>query len=266
MILFPLFLIIGALAGLVAGLFGLGGGVVLVPLLLVLFSWLGFPADLIPVMAVASSLATIVVTALAAVYAHQRLGSIDWQAVRRLLPSIVVGSIAGAWLAEHIPSEWLKTFFAVFLIVVAFQILLQWRPQQGISHPTPGVLLISGGLIGLFSSLLGIGGGTLTVPLLVRFSFPMRVAVAVSSACAIPIAVAGTLSYGVLGLGHETLPAGSLGYVYLPAFVGITATSIFTAPLGAKLVHQLPSQTVRRGFAVSLLLIALKILYGNFTG
>lgn len=252
----------GALAGLVAGLFGLGGGVVLVPALWFLFAWQGFPPQFIPVAAVATSLATIVVTAVASVWTHLRLGSLDWNAVGRLLPGVVLGSMFGAWLAERLPGDWLKTLFAVYLLVVAGQMIWRWQPKPGAAQPRSWIMLGAGGAIGTLSAMLGIGGGTLTVPFLVRCAFPMRVAVAVSSACGLPIALAGTLGYAVLGWDAPNLPPGSIGYVYLPAFFSIVATSILTAPLGAWLAYRLSAEVLKCLFALGLVLISLKILYG----
>lgn len=235
----------------------------LVPVLLFLFAWQGFPAEFIPIAAVATSLATIAVTAAASVWAHQRLGSLDWNAVGRLLPGVVLGSMFGAWLAERLPGGWLKILFAVYLLVVAGRMIRRWRPEPGAVQPRSWIMLGAGGAIGTLSAMLGIGGGTLTVPFLVRCAFPMRVAVAVSSACGLPIALAGTLSYAVLGGDVPNLPPGSLGYVYLPAFFGIVATSIVTAPLGARLAYRLSAEVLKRSFAGVLVLISLKILYGG---
>lgn len=263
MILFPLYVLLGALAGLLAGLFGLGGGIILVPALLFFFAWQDFPVDLIPVMAVATSLATIVPTAISSVQAHHQLGSLDWDSVKKLVPAIVIGAILGAWLADKMPADWLKILFAGYLILVSAQLAWRWRPDPGKSQPTAPILFGSGGAIGALAAMLGIGGGTLTVPLLVKFAYPMRTAVAVSSACGLPIALAGSIGYGWLGWEQTGLPPESLGYVYLPAFFGITLASIMTAPIGANLSHQLPADTLKQAFAGLLLLIGLKILYGS---
>ncbi len=260
-ILLPLYVICGAVAGLLAGLFGLGGGVILVPALLFLFAWQGFPSQTIAVTAVATSLATIVVTGLSSALAHRRLGSLKWEAVQHLLPGIVLGAVAGAWLAEQLPAEWLASVFALYLLGVAVQMGWRWQPNPGARFPNPSLLTTAGGGIGMLAAMLGIGGGTLTVPLLVRWAFPMRTAVAVSSACGLPIALAGTVSYGVLGWNTPGLPPGSIGYVYLPAFLGIVASSTLVAPFGASLAHRIPAQVLKRLFAVILIGIAIRILY-----
>ncbi|HHJ39355.1 MAG TPA: sulfite exporter TauE/SafE family protein [Methylothermaceae bacterium] len=256
-------MLLGGLAGLLAGMFGLGGGIILVPILLLFFSWQHFPAEFVPIMAVATSLATIIPTAISSVQAHHRLGSLDWVSAKQLVPAIIIGAFVGAWMADKMPGIWLKILFAGYLIVVAMQMAWRWRPDPGKGQPSSPLLFGSGVVIGTLASMLGIGGGTLTVPLLVKFSYPMRTAVAVSSFCGLPIALAGTVGYGWLGWDQTGLPSGSFGYVYLPAFVGITLASIMTAPIGAKLSHQLPAETLKRAFAGLLLLIGLKILYGS---
>ncbi len=261
-LLLPLYVVCGAIAGLLAGLFGLGGGIILVPALLFLFAWQGFPTQTIVVTAVATSLATIVVTGLSSTLAHHRLGSLQWEVVKRLLPGIVLGAVGGAWLAEQMPADWLATIFALYLLAVAIQMGWRWQPNPG-GKPKPSWLTAAGGAIGMLAAMLGIGGGTLTVPLLVRWAYPMRTAVAVSSASGLPIAAAGTVSYGVLGWDTPGLPPGSLGYVYLPAFFGIVASSILIAPLGAALAHRLPAQRLKQMFAAILVVIAIRILYAG---
>jgi uncharacterized membrane protein YfcA len=256
----PLYGAAGAVAGLVAGLFGLGGGVVLVPALWLLYAQQGFPPQFVSLSAVATSLASITVTAVASAWAHWRLGALDLRTTFGLLPGVVLGSVVGAWLAERLPGSWLKALFAGYLLVVAGQ-LLSFQPRPGRVQPKPSGQALAGGIIGILSAMLGIGGGTLTVPFLVWCSLPMRVAVAVSSALGLPIALAGTFSYAVLGWGAPGLPPGSIGYVYLPAFFGVIAASIVTAPLGARLAHCLSAEVLKRLFALSLVVISLKILY-----
>lgn len=262
-LLLPLYVLCGAVAGLLAGLFGLGGGIVLVPALLFLFAWQGFPPQTIAVTAVATSLATIVVTGLSSTLAHHRLGSLHWETVKRMLPGIVLGAVAGAWVADKLPQKWLVGVFALYLFAVAIQMGWRWQPRPGAQSPKPPLVTGAGGGIGLLAAMLGIGGGTLTVPLLVRWTYPMRTAVAVSSACGLPIALTGTVSYGVLGWNTPGLPPGSLGYVYLPAFLGIVASSTLVAPFGARLAHQLPGHVLKRLFAVILVGIAIRMLYAS---
>lgn len=254
-------LLFGACAGLLAGLFGVGGGLVLVPLLMLLFRVQGFDETYVMLMAVATSLATIIVTALSAIWAHQRHGAIIWKLVMRLAPGIVAGGALGAIIANDLPAATLKTIFAFFMFYVGVQMLLQIKPTASGREPSAPLLALAGTLIGAISAVIGIGGGTLTVPLLAKFNYPMRNAVAVASACGLPIAVSGTLSYSILSWHRIGLPEGSLGYIYLPAFFGIIASSTVFAPIGARLANRLPAPQLKRYFALLLLLVAIKLLW-----
>jgi uncharacterized membrane protein YfcA len=261
MMFFLLSVILGMVSGVLAGLFGIGGGLVIVPVLVLLFTAQGIPADLIMIMAVATSLATIIVTSTASVLAHHRLGSVVWGKVFRLVPGIMIGAAFGAVVADHMDADMLRFIFILFLLYVGVQMAFQIKPAPGTVKESKALDLSVASLIGLMSSIVGIGGGTLTVPYLVRCRYAMRNAVAISSACGLPIAVAGTVSYVVLGWDQSQLPEWSLGYVYLPAFLGISLGSFFTAPLGAKLAHQLPAQKLRRYFSILIFLMAAKLIW-----
>lgn len=257
-----LYLAFGSLAGILSGLFGIGGGVVIVPFLAWWFAERGFPAASIMVMAVATSLATIVVTSVSAVRAHHRRGAVDSNAVLRLVPGILAGSVLGSIIAHHLPVQWFKLIFALFLLYVALRMWFEPKSGAGRGYdPGPAQLALAGGGIGAVSSILGIGGGTLSVPFLVKCRYPIRNAVAISSACGFPIAVAGTATYIGLAWHDASLPAGSFGYVYLPAFFGIILASMPFAPLGAHFAHRWPSRTLRKTFAVLLCIVGGKLLW-----
>ncbi|MFI3136666.1 MAG: sulfite exporter TauE/SafE family protein [Methylococcaceae bacterium] len=254
-------LLLGAFAGFLAGLLGVGGGLVIVPALVGLFSLHGFPPKAIMLMALATSLATIMFTSLASMRAHHRLGAVSWPIVYRLVPGILIGTALGALLADHLETTTLRWLCALYMLTVGVQMALKWQPiMSGIRH-TRVLDSIAGLVIGGMSALVGIGGGTLSVPYLVSCQHPMKNAVAISSACGFPIAVAGTLSYALLGWKVPLLPAWSLGYVYLPAFLGIITLSIITAPLGAKLAHKLPAQKLKQIFSLLLFGAAFKLLW-----
>jgi uncharacterized membrane protein YfcA len=260
-VLFSAGMLLGAVTGLFAGLFGIGGGLIMVPVLAMLFAAHGFAAGHVMIMSVATSLATIILTSIASVIAHHRLGAVSWHKVGRLAPGIMVGAAFGAVVADRIPAELLRYFFVVYLLYAALQLAWPKKPQPG-QKPASWPLDYAAALvIGSVSSIIGIGGGTLTVPYLVYFRMPIRNAVAVSSACGLPIAVAGTASYVLLGLKAPLLPEWSLGYIYLPAFAGIVLTSVFTAPIGAKLAGVIPAQKLKRYFALLLLIIAAKMIW-----
>jgi len=254
-------LLLGAVSGLMAGLFGIGGGLIIVPVLAILFAGQGFPPELIMIMSVATSLATIIFTSIASVLAHHRLNSVLWHKVQSLAPGIMIGSAAGAVIADHIDADILRSIFIIYLVSVGVQMALQLKPKPGQEQPTKGLELVMATLMGMLSSLLGIGGGTLTVPYLVHFQVPMRNAVAIASACGLPIALVGTVSYALLGKDASQLPDWSLGYIHIPSFLGIVLTSIYTAPIGAKLAHKLHAETLKRYFSLLLFVMAAKLIW-----
>lgn len=258
-ILFLISLCTGAVAGILAGLFGLGGGIIIVPALVWLFSWAKFAPDQIMIMAVATSLATILPTGLSSVNAHHKMQSVLWPKVWRLAPGIIAGAAGGAWLANNISAAHLRWLFIIYLLYVSLSMALQFKPvfklpQQSWPDYAAGLI------IGILSSLLGIGGGTITVPYLLSRKLTMKNAVAISSACGLPIAIAASISYIVVGLNQQGLPLYSVGYIYVPAFLGIVCCSIVTAPMGAKLAHRLPATRLKRYFSAILLLIAIKMI------
>ncbi len=259
--IFLVSVLLGIVSGLLAGLFGIGGGLVIVPVLIILFMSQGFPEELVMLMAVATSLATIILTAISSVLAHHRLGSVVWAKVLRLSPGILLGAAAGAVVAKQISADALRYVLAIFLLYVAIIMALQVKPKPGHVKQSRALDFIAAIFIGLLSSIVGIGGGTLTVPYLVRGQMLMRNAVAVSSACGVPIAAAGTASYAILGWHAQHLPEWSLGYVYLPSFIGTGFSSILTAPMGAKLAHKLPAAKLKRYFSLLLFVMAAKLMW-----
>lgn len=256
------YLVTGVFSGLLAGLLGLGGGVLIVPALILVFGHLGFTPEWIAHLAVGTSLATIMGTGGASALAHHRRGAVRWDLVRRLAPGIVLGAWAGAALAGLLPQTWLQRLFGVFLLYVGARMLLPRGEMPRIIAPGPWGLAMAGGGIGAISAIVGIGGGTLTVPYLVKTGLTMRQAVASSSACGLPIAMAGAIGFMVTGWGREGLPGMSTGFVYWPAVLGILVTSMPMAPLGARLAHSLPLPILTRVFGVLLLLVAAKLLLG----
>ncbi len=259
-------LFLGAVAGVSAGLFGIGGGLIIVPVLVILFTQQGFPPDLVMIMSIATSLATIICTAISSILAHHCMGAVVWDKVLRLVPGIIVGSVLGAIVADHSPKEILRLVFVVYLLYAAINLALAHKPKPGRSASSKIVDGFAGLVAGCLSAILGIGGGTLIVPFLVHFQMPMRNAVAVASACGLPIAITSTVSYALLGRSVLYLPEWSVGYVYLPAFFGIVVTSIFTAPIGAKLANKISAQRLKRYFSLLLFVMAAKLLWPYCAG
>ncbi|MFT5880000.1 MAG: putative membrane protein YfcA [Moritella sp.] len=256
-----LYLVLGAAAGLIAGLFGVGGGLIIVPALIFSFSLQGLSADVLTQVAIGTSLATIVFTSLSAIKTHHSKGAIDWPLVKRLTLGIVAGVVLGSLLADYLPGELLQTIIGIYALIVAVQMGFDLKPKADHVLPKGAGLSVAGGIIGFISALFGIGGGSLTVPYLSWCRVEMRNAVATSSACGLPIAVVGLFSYMMTGWGKAGLPEYSLGYIYLPAFFGIIITSTLFAKQGAKLAHLLPSHVLKRYFAILLLCVAIKFIF-----
>jgi len=254
-------LFLGVVAGILAGLLGIGGGVVIVP---VLFWILGanaeIPAAHLMHIALGTSLATIVITSLSSILAHHRRGAVQWPIVWKLAPSLVIGTLLGAVIADALPSDGLRLFFAVFILLVSVQLGLDIQVSPHRQVPGKSGLGIAGLVIGKLSALVGIGGGTLTVPFLLWCNVPIRHAVATSAAGGFPIAVAGTMGFMATGWYVGDLPAWSSGYIYWPAFVAIAPVSLLFAPLGAKLAHTLPVDLLKRFFAVYLAVVGVNML------
>ena len=249
------FLLIGSLAGLLAGLLGVGGGLVIVPPLTWLFKQLAFPEAVVVHCAVATSLATIVVTGGVSAYSHYRRGAVLLGVFRQLSVGVVAGASIGAIAAGWISSTGLKWYFGLFELAVAAKMLVPVQTNGAAALPgfTRNALVAT--VIGAASSLLGIGGGTITVPYLTWCGVNIRSAVATSAALGFPLAIAGSASFMLLTPIAEQIPDHSTGYVYWPAFLGIITSSVFFAPLGAKLAHQLSFSLLQRVFAIFLALL-----------
>lgn len=260
--LFLFSMLLGLIAGLLAGLFGLGGGVVIVPALVWLFSTHNFPNELVMISAVATSLATIVFTSLSSALAHNKLGTIQWGSVLRLSPGVLFGAGVGAIIADYIEADILKILFIIYLIYTGIRMILPQKLDEGKRNSRQWLDYWAGNFIGILSSILGIGGGSLTVPYLLSRQLPMKNAVAVSSVCGLPIALSGVTVYIILGWDDGALPDWSLGYVHFPALAGIVLCSVLTAPVGAKLANKIPAKKLKRYFSVVLFLIALKMAVG----
>lgn len=257
-----LYLFVGSLAGVLAGLLGVGGGVVIVPVLLWVFRSHGFDESIVVHLAIGTSLATIVATYVSSVRAHHRRGAILWRLVKMLVPGIVLGAWLGAAFAGQMSTAVLQRVFGGFVIFAALQTWFSLMPKD--HHRAIGMagMVGAGGVIGAISAVVGIGGGLLMVPFLNWSGINMRNAVATSTACGFPIAVSGAVGFVAAGWHQSYLPIGSTGYLYWPAALGISIASFLFAPLGAKLAHTLPVAILKRTFAVLLLLVGVKLLLG----
>jgi len=262
--IFLAYLAFGALAGVIAGLLGVGGGIVMVPALIWFFTMQGFPPELIMQMALGTSLAAIAFTSISSLRAHNRRGAVLWPIVKNITMGILVGTFAGSCVAARLSTGFLKGFFVCFLYYVSIQMLLNIKPKPTRQIPGRPGMFGTGLTIGAVSSLVGIGGGTMSVPFMVWCNVPMHMAVGTSAAIGFPIALAGSIGYIVNGMGTANLPSLSLGFISLPALVCIAAVSILTAPYGARLAHKLPVTALKRFFAFFLLAMATKMAWGLF--
>ncbi|WP_461518102.1 sulfite exporter TauE/SafE family protein [Porticoccus sp.] len=258
-----LYLCLGAIAGLISGLFGLGGGVVIVPILIFTFTVQGMSPDILTHLAIGTSLATIVVTSISSVMTHHRHDAVLWPVALWLTPGICIGAALGAVFAISITGTSLQFSFGVFLCLVALKMTLPVSPVGGLAMPGPVGKSVVGSVIGFVSSLFGIGGGSLTVPFLTIVKIPMKNAVGTSAACGLPIAVSGVLTYLVRGYDESGLPPGAVGFVFLPAFIGIIVSSTIFARIGARLAHRVPGEWLSKGFALLLFVIGVRFVWRN---
>ena len=254
-------LLLGALTGFLAGLFGIGGGMLMVPFMTFLLSARGMPAQLVVKMAIATSLATICFTSLASLRAHHRHGTVRWDIVKSLAPGIVIGSLLGAQVAKAMPTQVLTVLFAVFITFSATQMLRARKPKPSRDLPAPAALVGVGSVIGLLAALVGAGGAFVSVPFMSWCNVKLHSAVATSAALGFPIAVAGTAGYVIAGWSLPDMPSGAIGFIYVPALLTISLASVITAPLGASAAHRLNVTQLRRGFAVMLYALALYMAF-----
>ncbi|WP_435100997.1 sulfite exporter TauE/SafE family protein [Arhodomonas sp. AD133] len=256
-----IYLAVGIAAGFASGLFGIGGGLIIVPVLLAVFAWQGVDPAVATHLAVGSSLATIIVTSISSLRAHWRLDNILWATWRPLAVGLVLGAIAGAQIAGLMPGDLLRSVFAAFVLIMAVRMALGGQPPAHRQVPGAAGLGATGVGIGAISSIVGIGGGSLTVPFLAWCGVEMRRAVGTSAACGLPIALAGTAGFVIAGGLHAraALPAGSTGFIYWPAVAGIAAASVLLAPVGARLASRLPQRTLKRAFALFLAVVGVRL-------
>jgi len=238
---FVYYSLLGAFAGTMAGMLGIGGGLIIVPVLAILFEQQQLSPEHIMHLAIGTALAT----AISSVRAHHKRGAVQWPLFARITPGIVLGAVIGSTIAHYLPSDALKRIFGVFEILLALQIIFSRQPEAHRGLPGPVGLTGAGGIVGTISAILGMGGGALTTPFFLWCNVEARKAIATSAAIGLPMSIAGTL-----------------GYIFWPAFLGIVAFSIVFAPLGARLAHYLPAKTLKRFFAVFLIFLGINMLRG----
>ena len=256
-----LYALTGLVAGCIGGILGLGGGIIIVPALHFLFLQQGMSQQYLMQISVTTSLATIIVTAIPSTWVHHRKHAVIWPIVIVMAAGILLGAGAGALLADTLSSQYLQYIFGCFEILIAAQILLNYKSKALVALPGKPGQFFAGGIIGSLSTLLGIGGGTLTVPYLLYCQVAMRNAVAVSSACGFPIALAGTLFLIIAGFDNPELPKHTIGYLYWPAALTIVTMTLISAPIGARLTHHVSVTILKRCFAIVLFVVGMKMLF-----
>ena len=269
MIWFLLYLALGAFAGFFAGLLGVGGGAIMVPVLAVMFAAQGFPDAHLMHLALGTSMATIIFTSISSLRAHHQHGAVLWPIVKSIAPGIVVGTLVGAQFVAQVPTRPLAVIFAVFMSYVALQLIVNRKPKPSRNLPGAAAMFGVGAGIGGISALVAIGGGSLSVPFMTWCNVKVHDAIGTSAAIGFPIAAAGTVGYLLSGYGAMQtggLPPGSLGFIYLPALAGTVVASTLVAPFGAKMAHRLPVATLKKIFAGVIVVLLLKMLHGLFGG
>ncbi len=258
--------LLGLVTGFLAGMLGIGGGMIMVPFVTAILTARAVAAPLAIKMAIATSMATIVFTSISSVRAHHKRNAVRWDIVKGLAPGIVLGAaLASLGVFSVLKGSSLALLFALFVGFSATQMFLDKKPAPSQQLPGFGGLTGAGTLIGFLSGLVGAGGGFISVPFMVWCNVAIHNAVATSAALGFPIALANVIGYVVSGAGLADLPPYSLGYVWLPALLVIASCSVLTAPLGARAAHQLPVKKLKRVFALILYLLAAYMLYRGLT-
>jgi uncharacterized membrane protein YfcA len=260
-----IYLLTGAFVGFFAGLLGIGGGLIIVPILVTVFTAQDFPTDRMMHFALGTTMATIIFTSLASLRTHHQHGAVNWKIVKNITPGIFLGTIGGAALASSMTGQLLSIIFVVFIFYAATQMLLQFRPNPIFQLPGKTGMFIVGSFIGVLSSLVAIGGGLLSVPFLTLCNIKLQQAIGTAAAIGFPVAFAGTVGYIINGyLQPEILPDYSLGYVYLPALIWLVLASMLTAPLGAKMTHFTKTAILKGLFVVLLYSLGIRMLLSLF--
>jgi uncharacterized membrane protein YfcA len=253
-----IYLVSGAVVGFFAGLLGIGGGLILVPILTSVFAYYLNTPHLVH-LAIGTSLATILITAISSVKAHQKYQAIRRDLFKKLAVGIFVGGFLGAWIAQFMSASLLSKTFAILELLIALRMITNFQPPATRNMPGYGGSFVAGSLIGTVSTLVGVGGGAINIPYMACHNIKMQQAIATSAALGLPVAIAGTIGFMWTGWDAINLPEYTTGYIYWPAFLGIVVTSYFTAPIGAKLTHKLPVKNLKKIFAVLLILLAIKM-------
>jgi len=271
LIIFISCIFLGSLVGFLAGLLGIGGGLIVVPALVYLLPYITHSSDVmaqgvlssevIMPMALGTSLAAIVMTSSSAAYAHQKNNNIPWEITKPLMFTVAFGALLGAFIADLLSAKALTHFFAIAVFLLASYMLLSIRSESAKDMPSKFKLQLISLFTGVVASLMGMAGGAILVPVLTFFGMPLRHCIGIATVCGVMVAFFGSLGYIISGYDNVLLPPWSLGYVYLPALLGIVLTSSLFAPVGVEYANKLPVKTLKKGFAIFLILVAIKMVF-----
>jgi uncharacterized membrane protein YfcA len=255
-----IYAVAGVVSGFLGGLLGIGGGLVIVPALLLVFAWMGVGAEVATHLAIGSSFGVILFTSLASILTHHQLDNVDWATVKPMSVGILLGTGLGVALVSQVPSEYLQMIIGIYAWLMAARVLIKMKPNPR-PFPSPKALTVAGVGVGWLSSWFGIGGGTLTVPLLTWWSMPTVRAVGTAATCGFPVAFSAAMFNAGVGWSEPLLPAGSTGYVYWPAVIALACFSAPSARLGARFANRLPEIYLKHIFAGFLLIIGVRFLF-----
>ncbi len=267
---FILFIIIGSLSGFLSGMLGIGGGVIVVPGLALVFKYFApnIPASSVMHMAAGTSLAAMVITASGSTYTHQKLRDVDWSVWLKFLPGGVIGAIVGAWVASLLPTHVLAIIFGVVLLLIATHIYWDARHSESESKQLPIRVVpyivygLGGATFGVFSGLLGVGGGVLIIPFMLFLHYRMHDVVGTSAAVILPLSIVGGIAFIITGIINHVSVHYASGYVYWPAFVGVAIGSVLFVSLGTKTSHRVDVSLLKKVFSVLLVFIAIELFVG----
>ena len=251
---------LGTFSGVLAGLFGIGGGIIIIPTFFLIFTYLGFAEGILAHMVLGSSLGVIIFSSISSTFSHNIKEAVDWKLIRVVAPSIIIGSALGGVTAGQIESDTLQGLVALFLLVASVQLIFEFPPPP--QNPQTNLVgpFIAGGGIGWLSGVFGIGGGIFSVPYFYHRGLKMMNAIGTSAACGIPIAISGSISYMIVGLNENNIPDYSIGYVYIPATIIVGVMSSLTAKYGVKIAHRMKQKKLRIAFAFLVMIMALNLL------
>jgi uncharacterized membrane protein YfcA len=255
-----MYLTLGTIVGVMAGLLGIGGGAIMVPALVMLFQLQGLSLNDVMHLALGTSMASIIVTSFSSMRTHNANGYVNWAIVKSISVGVIVGAFLFSFIASRLSASALAIFFSVFMFYVAVKMLFNVNPKGVNILPGSKVLALAGFAIGGVSTLVSIGGGSLTVPFLLNRNIDIKTAIGSSAAIGLPISLAGTLGYILSGMGEIAVSQFTFGYVYWPAVLLISISSFMTAPIGARLAHRLPVKILKKCFAILLVAISVKMI------